>query len=232
MKAKARSRSPRALRASEIPGEATRRRIMNVAEELFAERGFGIVSLREILVQAGANAASAHYHFGSKEELIRQVFARRAPPVLAHINELLDTAASFAGKPNYLERVVFAIIAPSINGRSPQDHGARILNRLRAHLLTEQLDFAGEIHNEVYRDVAERVLAALRVALPAASPIALAWKLHVVFGALGAATTWVTRMHPALASTYNPDNPDEALAYLVPLFVAVLRAPAPSDLSK
>jgi len=224
--------SSRAQRVTEIPGDATRQRIMDVAEQLFAERGFSSVSLREILMQAGANPASAHYHFGSKEELVRQVFSRRAPPVLAHINELLDAAAFSEGKSDYLERVVLAIIAPSIRGRSMQDRGARILNRLRARLLTETLEYASAIHNEVYHGIAERVLVALRIALPSVSPIELAWKLHVVFGALGAATTWVTHIHPALSSTYCPDDPDEALAYLVPLFVSVLRAPMPPETHK
>src|SRR5678816_3353457 len=97
-KATIKSRSPaRAKPLQEIPGEATRRRIMDAAERLFAERGFGAVSLREIVLQAGVNVAAAHYHFGSKEEVIHQVFARRAKPVLAQTEELLDKARAYAG---------------------------------------------------------------------------------------------------------------------------------------
>ena len=219
--------APRAKRLREIPGEATRRRILDVAEQLFAERGFGAVSLREIVMKAGTNVASVHYHFGSKEELVRQVFARRAPPVLDQIEELLDEAAAYAGRPDYLDRVVLAIIAPSIRGRSAEDHGARIFNRLRSHLVTENLEFADSIFDIVYRKVSRRVLAVLQVALPDLPPNELAWKLHVIFGAQHATTTWVGRVHPTLSSTYRPDDLEEALAYLVPIFVAVLRAPVP-----
>lgn len=213
---------------AEIPGEATRRRIMDAAEQLFAERGFGTVSLREIVVRAGANTASAHYHFGSKESLIRHVFERRAPPVIDRINELLDEAAAYKGQSDYLDRVVSAMITPTIRGQSLQEQGARIFNTLRARLFTEDLDLAESILNKVYRSAATRILAALQIALPHVPSKELAWKLHVIFGAQAANTTWVARIHPVFSTTYRPEDPDEAIRYLVPLFVAVLRAPVPA----
>ena len=63
----------------------TRARILVSAEALFAERGFEVVSLREITGAAGANVAAVNYHFGSKEKLIRVqiisavVIAKRTP---------------------------------------------------------------------------------------------------------------------------------------------------------
>ena len=229
------SRKPQAPASSdpmpltEIPGEATRRRILDVAEQLFVERGFGVVSLREIVLKAGVNTASAHYHFGSKEELIRQVVERRAPPVIDHFNELLDEAAAFKGEPDYLERIVSAMITPTIRGRSRRDRGARIFNTLRARLFTEDLDLAESILNQVYQSPSTRILAALQIALPDMPSNELAWKLQVIFGAQAANTTWIARIHPVFSTTYRPDDPDEAIHYLVPIFVAVLRAPVPAE---
>jgi hypothetical protein len=71
------------------------------------------------------------------------------------------------------------------------------------------------------------MLAALQSALPGVGANELAWKLHIVFSTLTATTTWVGRILPALSGTYRPDDPDEALAYLVPLFATLLRAPLP-----
>jgi AcrR family transcriptional regulator len=215
----------RAKPLQEIPGEATRRRIMDAAEQLFAERGFGAVSLREIVLQAGANVAAAHYHFGSKDELIHQVFTRRAKPVLAQTEQLIAEAQRFVGAPDYLERVIAAIITPSIRGRSSGDDGVRIFNHLRAHLFVE----SRQATEAVYLEPASHMLAALRLALPGMSANELAWKLHIIFSTLTATTTWVGRILPALSGTYRPDDPGEALAYLVPLFAMLLRASPPFE---
>jgi AcrR family transcriptional regulator len=53
--------------------QTTRRRILAGAGELFAQRGFRAATMREIAERAGVNLASAHYHFGSKQELYLEV---------------------------------------------------------------------------------------------------------------------------------------------------------------
>lgn len=47
----------------------TKRRILQAARALFAERGFKGATVRDICKAAGANAAAVCYHFGGKEEL-------------------------------------------------------------------------------------------------------------------------------------------------------------------
>ena len=61
----------------------TRTRLLDSAEQLFAERGIDATSLRAITTAAGANLASVNYHFGSKDELFREVVSRRIGPVNA-----------------------------------------------------------------------------------------------------------------------------------------------------
>ena len=88
-------------------------RILNAAEKLFAERGIAGVSLRSIISEAGVNIAAIHYHFGSKEELVRAVFHRR----LSHVNEqreqsLIDLQDQFGELPIPLEQLLKAFLAP------------------------------------------------------------------------------------------------------------------------
>ena len=45
----------------------TRVALMEAAAALFAEKGFEVVSVREITTLARANVASVKYHFGSRE---------------------------------------------------------------------------------------------------------------------------------------------------------------------
>src|SRR5256885_15593991 len=52
-------------------------RLLDAAERLIGERGVDAVSLRAINAAAESNVAAAHYHFGSKEALVRAVLERR-----------------------------------------------------------------------------------------------------------------------------------------------------------
>ena len=65
-----------------------RQRLLAAAEELFAERGFASVSVRELAERAKVNIAAVNYYFGGKENLyletVRHSFrnTRRALPKL------------------------------------------------------------------------------------------------------------------------------------------------------
>src|SRR5665213_2308128 len=59
-------------------GDSTKLLILNAAERCFAEDGFDGVSLRAITEAAGVDLALVNYHFGSKENLLREVIGRRA----------------------------------------------------------------------------------------------------------------------------------------------------------
>ncbi|MEI7443873.1 MAG: helix-turn-helix domain-containing protein [Burkholderiales bacterium] len=57
---------------------ATATALLDVAERLFAEHGLAAVSLRQIVLASGqGNLSAAHYHFGSRDGLVRAVLARR-----------------------------------------------------------------------------------------------------------------------------------------------------------
>src|SRR5689334_17647730 len=60
-----------------VPHFSTKQRILDSAESLFARHGFAGASLRQVTATANVNLAAVNYHFGSKENLINEVFRRR-----------------------------------------------------------------------------------------------------------------------------------------------------------
>jgi AcrR family transcriptional regulator len=60
-------------------GEQSRERLLRTAIRLFAERGYGNTSTREIALAAGANSAAIRYYFGDKAGLYRAAFTERSP---------------------------------------------------------------------------------------------------------------------------------------------------------
>ncbi|WP_280212102.1 TetR/AcrR family transcriptional regulator [Nocardia cyriacigeorgica] len=68
----------------------TDKRLIRAAERLFAERGIDAVSLRAVMSAAGANVASVHYHFGSKDALVEALLEQRGGQVSQRRSELLD----------------------------------------------------------------------------------------------------------------------------------------------
>lgn len=55
------------------PGSDTRRRIQDVARELFGEKGVQRTSLQDIAGRLGITKPALYYHFSSREELVRSI---------------------------------------------------------------------------------------------------------------------------------------------------------------
>ena len=72
----------------------TKDRILDVAEELFAAKGYQATSLRAITSKAGVNLAAVNYHFGSKESLVAEVIIRRVVPLNEERLQKLERADS------------------------------------------------------------------------------------------------------------------------------------------
>src|SRR5436305_4868350 len=77
-----------------IDTRTTRERILDAAEETFARQGYFAATIRGITRTAGVELSLSRYHFGSKDELFRQVVARRADAICAMLEASLAKAAA------------------------------------------------------------------------------------------------------------------------------------------
>jgi AcrR family transcriptional regulator len=112
---------------------SSREKILEVAEALFARRGFAGVGLREVAAQVGLGKSSLFHHFRSKTELYLAVLDR----VLVRIEDRTRAAFDSPGTP--LERLD-GMIDALIDALAEQPTTARLLLRS----LFEEDDFPVE----------------------------------------------------------------------------------------
>ncbi len=124
------------------PGAATRRRLLDTAETLFAERGFAAASVREITAAAGCNLAAVNYHFGGKRNLYNQVFARRLAALREQRIASIEAARTRAGS---LEAVLSAFAQAFVRSLLPRGRGRSALDLILREMLDPQLP------SEMYR---------------------------------------------------------------------------------
>jgi AcrR family transcriptional regulator len=82
----------------------TRQRILDVAVDLFIERGYAGTSVRDISERLGMTKGSLYYHFASKDDLL----AALVEPMLTELDDFIADATK-TGKPanrELLERLV------------------------------------------------------------------------------------------------------------------------------
>lgn len=68
--------------------------LLNAARTLFADRGFDAVSVRDISELANVNHALLHRHFGTKENLLREVMRVEATTFAGIVGEIEDPATA------------------------------------------------------------------------------------------------------------------------------------------
>lgn len=172
---------------------SARERLLEAAEELFAERGYAATSIRAVTQNAGLSVSAANYHFGSKLELLRAVCERALAPLEdARCRAFDELEARSAFDPPSVEDVVRAFVAPIADPSEALRAGSR---RVAARLFADPPEVVAELKEQLFGDAARRATAALARALPGCPPgdVALAFQLmvgsfvHVVAGQLDVA---------------------------------------------
>jgi AcrR family transcriptional regulator len=174
---------PDPLRRSDAAPDSTEGRIIAAAVRLFAERGIDAVSLRSIMAAAGTNIASIHYHFGSKEALVREAILARSAEIAERRAPLLDAAE---GEPGPTARgVAHAFIAPIAELTATDADGAAWVRLIGTIMTTGHPSL--EIVTEAFKPQGLRFRALIHELEPS-------WSRRTVLFRLSAAmrTTFIT----------------------------------------
>jgi len=194
-------------------GEQTMQNLLAAARKLFAERGFRSTSVRDIANEAGSNVAAVNYHFGSKENLYREVF--RGHKVAARergaaaVEEILKETN---GRPS-VESVLEAFARGSRKGRK--------LSETRMWLMLMNRELL-EPHLEPqfgFEEIIQPLLQILSRAISAASPDLGAKSMHMCIHSFLAQLAHMDNLQVYLGALDSKEIPmldfDEAIRHIV-----------------
>jgi AcrR family transcriptional regulator len=160
-----------------MASDQTRTAILNAAERLYAERGFGDVTLRDIVAAADVNLAAVNYHFGSKDELIAELFVSRSLATnRERLNQLKMAEAAGDGRAS-IESVLRALVGPTLRGCLGPERERSTASRFMIRASIESVPPIRRIKNREI-DHLRKFAAAMRRSLPDCSEVDLYWALH------------------------------------------------------
>ncbi len=133
-------------------GAGTRSAAQRVALELFTSKGYASTSLREIAERLGINKASLYYHFASKEDILRSLFAERG----SEVDDLLAWLAAQPADPGLVRTTVLRWV-----GSFSADKLAGIRFLAANPLVARTSDADGERIGDGLNRLADRLVALL-----------------------------------------------------------------------
>ena len=207
----------------------TRQRILDAAELLFTQYGFEATTLRRITGAAEVNLAAVNYHFGSKEELIRELFRRRLTWLNQQRLQELDRLEAEAGdkplKPSQILEVFFGV---ALRMAADTKGGGRAFMRLLGRTYTKPSEFVRGFLAEEYAAVVARFKAALIKALPGVPGEEILWRFHFMLGAMSYAISGTDALHIVAEDALDDDDAEALYARLMSFMLGGLRAPLPA----
>lgn len=203
------------------PARPTKDSILDAAEQLFSERGIEGVSLRCLTGRAGVNLASVHYHFGSKEQVVKAVFRRRVRVVNRQRIERLERLERH-GDPR-LEEILTALFEPGLRLAADPERGRRFM-RLGARIFFEPAKYMAHLFEEEFAEVIRRFRAALERSLPDLPPEELRIRMHFAIGVLVHTMLDTERARKLTIPCGGPPGERRILTSMVSFVAAGLRA--------
>ena len=160
-----------------MPSDHTRSAILAAAERLYADRGFGDVTLRDIVAEANVNLAAVNYHFGSKDELIAELYVTRSIQTNRERLNELKAAEENGGGRAAIDEILRALVGPTLRDCLGRDSEGSTAARFMIRASIESVPAIRRIKNREI-DHLRKFAAAMRRALPDRDEVELYWGLH------------------------------------------------------
>ncbi|UTD28653.1 TetR/AcrR family transcriptional regulator [Bradyrhizobium sp. WD16] len=196
--------------------DLTKAAILSAAETLYAERSFGEVSLRDIVAAANVNLAAVNYHFGSKDELLAELFLSRASALNRERFAELQAAEAAGDGRAEVEAILRALAGPPLRWCLGADRQRSAAARFMTRASVETVP---PIRKIVERDIGHlrRFAEALRRALPGCTEVDIYWGLHFTLAMIRQTITDSARLRRLSGDLCDLDNVDAIVERIVKL---------------
>jgi AcrR family transcriptional regulator len=169
------------------------------------------------------NSAAAHYHFGSKDAVLEELFARRAQPIADGREQMLSQLKlNRQGRPA-LEDVLRAFLQPALDLLDTPEGVA--FTRLRARMVFEREDVRRQVMGKAFDRTNELALQALAKALPKLPASDLYWRFHFLLGMMVYTMAKPGRVESLTRNEIDTYDAKASLEHLVRFAAAGFRAP-------
>jgi AcrR family transcriptional regulator len=201
-------------------------RILDAAEELFAEHGFAETSLRTITARADVNLAAVNYHFGSKKALIQAVFVRFLGPFYKLVESSLDSHEQ--AHPDTILSIedILRFVARAMASVTQGDRNRlAIFMRLLGLAYNQGQGHLRKFLQSEYRSLFRRVMALITKATPDLQPVERFWRFHFMLGSAAFTLSSMENLRAIVEHDFDTKcTEEEVVGYLLPFLAAGIRA--------
>ena len=163
--------------------EASIERILDAAEQLFAEYGYHGVTLKDVAARVGVSSTLIHYHFNGKESIFEAVWARRAPVSARNRLEAMRRYAEEAGDGITVEGALHAWIDTDLNVQIDEADQWIAFGKIAAQANSTG-DWGAEKMTKFFNPVVLALIDLLKKAMPDCDEETIFWGYHFVSGAM------------------------------------------------
>ncbi|MFF7708329.1 TetR family transcriptional regulator [Pseudomonas sp. NPDC007930] len=200
-------------------------RILDAAEQLFAEKGFAETSLRLITGKAGVNLAAVNYHFGSKKALIQAVFSRFLGPFCASLERELDRRAALPAHKASLEELLEVLVDQAMVVQPRSNNDLSIFMRLLGLAFSESQGHLRRYLEDMYGKVFRRYMQLVNDTAPRIPPLELFWRVHFMLGAAAFSMSGIKALRAISENDFGVDTSiEQVMRLMVPFLAAGMRA--------
>ena len=113
--------------AADEERRSTREQLLEIAGQVFAEKGFDAATGKEICKRAGANTAAVVYHFGGKDALYAEVLQEARNRLVS--TKMIATVVAGERDPKAKVAALMRLLVGTLAGPASQSWAARVIGR-------------------------------------------------------------------------------------------------------